>query len=158
MDNTDTVLECGLGFTCDFDKPERPFVGQDAVQAQKRLQKQQGGLSRRLVSVLVQDAQPLMHGLGEVIWKNHTTRVGHVRAASYGHSLGGAVGLSMISENESPDSTTSDNTNNDNPVVINKAYLNHPDDTWQVEIGNQFYPCKLSLTPFYDPKSLRVKD
>ena len=34
MDNTDTLLEMGLGFTCDFEK-EGGFIGKDAVLAQK---------------------------------------------------------------------------------------------------------------------------
>jgi 4-methylaminobutanoate oxidase (formaldehyde-forming) len=34
MDNTDTLLSMGLGFTANFDKPE-PFVGQEAVLAEK---------------------------------------------------------------------------------------------------------------------------
>ena len=141
MDNTDTLLECGLGFTCDFQK-ERPFIGQDCVEAQKQLAKEQGGLMRRLASILVTDPAPLMHGQ-EVLWRNGES-VSDVRAASYGHTLGGAVGLSMLQ------------TSSKNPTIpVTKDWIETGD--WQVEIGNEFYPAKVSFAPFYDPKSLRVK-
>ena len=38
MDNTDTILEVGLGFTCDFEKPSG-FIGMDAVLEHKRRSK-----------------------------------------------------------------------------------------------------------------------
>jgi len=49
MDNTDTVLEVGLGFTCDHKKPGG-FIGKEAVLAQKEAA---GGkmLKKRLVQV-----------------------------------------------------------------------------------------------------------
>ena len=53
IDNTDTVLEAGLGFAVDLSKP---FIGRDAVLAQKAA----GPLHRRLLQVLVTDPQPQM--------------------------------------------------------------------------------------------------
>jgi glycine cleavage system aminomethyltransferase T len=50
MDNTDTLLEVGLGFTADFTKPGG-FIGMEKVNEQKRLQKELGGLPQRLVQV-----------------------------------------------------------------------------------------------------------
>jgi len=38
MDNTDTILEVGLGFTCDFEKPSG-FIVMDAVLEHKRRSK-----------------------------------------------------------------------------------------------------------------------
>ena len=55
IDNTDSVLEAGLGFAVDLDKPDG-FIGRDAVVAQKAA----GPLTRRLVQVLVDDPEPLM--------------------------------------------------------------------------------------------------
>src|SRR5581483_5554196 len=49
IDNTDSVLEAGLGFAVDLSKPD--FVGRDAVVARKA----DGPLHRRLVQVLLQD-------------------------------------------------------------------------------------------------------
>src|ERR1041384_3102342 len=89
IDNTDSVLEVGLGFAVDVDKPGG-FLGRDAVIAQKA----SGPLPRRLVQVLVHDpAAMLFHA--EIVRVNDRP-CGYVRAASYGHTLGGAVGLAMI--------------------------------------------------------------
>ena len=48
IDNTDTVLEAGLGFAVAWDKPGG-FIGRDAALAQKAL----GAPSKRLLQVLV---------------------------------------------------------------------------------------------------------
>lgn len=136
MDNTDTLLEMGLGFTCDFDK-QGGFIGQDKVLEQK----QQGmrNLSKRLVQLLCLDPQPLMYH-GEVVWRNGE-RVGDVRAASYGHTLGGAVGLAHIVRKDGGG--------------MNKVYID--EGKWEVEIAGQLYPCKVSLAPMYDPKNAKIK-
>ncbi|KAL9184902.1 hypothetical protein ACHAXT_002679 [Thalassiosira profunda] len=68
MDNTDTLLEVGLGFTCDFEK-ERGFIGMERVLEEKASAKARGGLSKRLAQVLVNDPSPLLHH-GEVLWRN----------------------------------------------------------------------------------------
>jgi 4-methylaminobutanoate oxidase (formaldehyde-forming) len=90
-----------------------------------------------MVNVLLEDPEPLLHH-GEVIWRNGE-RISEIRSASYGHTLGGAVGLSML----------------ESPLPITKAYLTTGE--WQVEIGNKKYPAKVSLAPFYDPKNSKVK-
>ena len=56
--------------------------------------REQGPLRRRLVQVLVLDPEPLMHH-AEILLRDGVA-VGYVRAASYGHTLGGAVGLALI--------------------------------------------------------------
>jgi glycine cleavage system aminomethyltransferase T len=61
IDNTDSVLEAGLGFAVALDKPGG-FVGRDAVLAKKAA----GPLTRRLVQVRVVDPEPLMHH-GEIV-------------------------------------------------------------------------------------------
>ena len=137
MDNTDTLLDVGLSFTCDFDKSV-PFIGQDHVQAQKQRSRNDGGLSKRLVSVLVKDPEPLLHH-GEILWRNDGP-VADVRAASYGHSLGGAVGLAMLERDEQ---------------VIDKTFIQ--EGVWRVQVGNDYYPVELSFQPLLDPKGLRIK-
>jgi glycine cleavage system aminomethyltransferase T len=57
---------------------------------------QLANLPNRLVGVLCKDPEPLMFH-GEVVWRDGQ-RVGVVRAASYGHTLGGAVGLAMVNK------------------------------------------------------------
>eukprot|EP00931_Biecheleriopsis_adriatica_P118006 TRINITY_DN93480_c0_g1_i1.p1 TRINITY_DN93480_c0_g1~~TRINITY_DN93480_c0_g1_i1.p1 ORF type:complete len:857 (+),score=155.45 TRINITY_DN93480_c0_g1_i1:42-2612(+) len=132
MDNTDTALECGLGFACDFNKPGG-FIGKDALLAQKAT----GPLRKRLVQVLVKDPEPLMYH-GEVLLRDGKA-VADIRSASFGHSLGGAVGLAMVEAE----------------VPVNKAYLEGAQ--WQVDIAGKLYAAEVSLKPLYDPSSARIK-
>eukprot|EP00746_Dinoflagellata_sp_MGD_P132392 gnl/MRDRNA2_/MRDRNA2_66110_c0_seq1.p1 gnl/MRDRNA2_/MRDRNA2_66110_c0~~gnl/MRDRNA2_/MRDRNA2_66110_c0_seq1.p1 ORF type:complete len:827 (-),score=145.48 gnl/MRDRNA2_/MRDRNA2_66110_c0_seq1:287-2563(-) len=132
MDNTDTLLEVGLGFTCDFEKPDG-FIGDEAVKAQKA----KGPLKKRLVQVLVTDPEPLMYH-GEVVLRDGVP-LGDIRAASYGHHLGGAVGLAMIEAD----------------VPVNPQFLK--EGNWEVNIAGSKYPAKVSLRPMYDPKNERIK-
>ena len=92
-----------------------------------------------MASVLVRDPEPLMHH-GEVLYRNGKP-ISDIRSASYGHTLNGAIGLTML---ESKDEN------------ITKSFINEGD--WEVEIGNKMFPALVSLAPFYDPKSTRVKD
>jgi len=132
IDNTDTVAEAGLGFAVALDKPGG-FIGRDAVLAQKA----RGPLTRRLVQVLVTDPEPLMFH-AEVVRRNGQP-VGYIRSASYGFTLGGAVGLAMIDAEE----------------PINQAYLDSGE--WTVQIGTSVYPAVTSLRPMYDPQNKRIK-
>src|SRR5690606_17044420 len=88
-----SVLEAGLGFAVDLNKPGG-FLGKDAVLAQKA----RGPLTRRLLQIFVTDPEPLMFH-AEIVRRDGVP-VGYVRAASYGHTLGGAVGLAMIDASE----------------------------------------------------------
>jgi 4-methylaminobutanoate oxidase (formaldehyde-forming) len=132
IDNTDNVYETGLGFTLDLNKPEG-FVGKDKVLEQKA----NFPMKRRLVQVQILDAEPLMYH-AEVVYRNDKM-VGYIRAASYGHTLGGAVGLAMIEAGEPCD----------------LKYLQ--EGKWEVEINNKKYPAKVSLKPLYDPENKKIK-
>ncbi len=132
IDNTDSVLEAGLGFAVDLDKAGG-FIGRDAVVASRAA----GPLTRRLVQVVVDDPEPLMFH-AEVLRRDDRA-VGYVRAASYGFTLGGAVGLVMVEAGE--------------PVTA--AYLSS--GTWDVEIAGCRYPAHASVRPLYDPENLRIK-
>ena len=94
IDNTDSVLEAGLGFAVDLDKPGG-FLG---TRRGARAEGRRARSRRRLVQVLVQDPEPLMFH-AEVVRRDGEP-VGYVRAASYGFTLGGAVGLAMIEAGE----------------------------------------------------------
>ena len=136
IDNTDSVLEAGLGFAVDLGKPGG-FLGRDAVLAQKAA----GPLARRLVQVLVTDPEPLLFH-AEVVRCNDRP-CGYLRAASYGHTLGGAVGLAMIEARHVPGG------------AIDQRALDAA--RWDVEIAGARYPAKLSLRPLYDPENRRIK-
>ena len=86
----------------------------------------------------MKDPEPqLFHA--EPLWKNGK-RVGYVRAASYGHTLGGAVGLAMIEGGAE---------------VVDAKFLAEGD--WQVEIAGKRYPAMASMKPLYDPENKKVK-
>ncbi|HWM86371.1 MAG TPA: aminomethyltransferase family protein, partial [Kofleriaceae bacterium] len=132
IDNTDSVLEAGLGFAVDL-KKEGGFLGKEAVLAEKA----SGPLRRRLVQILVKEPDGLLFH-AEVV-KRDGVPVGYVRAASYGFTLGGAVGLVMVQAQE--------------PVT--QAYLDA--GRWEVDIAGRSYPIVASLRPLYDPEMKRVK-
>jgi len=132
IDNTDSALEAGLGFAVDLHKPGG-FIGRDAVLAKKAL----GPLTRRLLQVLVLDPEPLMFH-AEVVFRNGKP-VGYVRAASYGFTLGGAVGLAMIEAGE----------------PIDQAWCDA--GRWEVDIAGTRCPARASLKPMYDPVMNRIK-
>ena len=131
IDNTDEPYEVGLGFALDLKKPGG-FIGKEAVLAHKAA----GPLKRRLLQVLVKDPQPLMFH-AEVVRRDGVA-VGYLRAASYGHTLGGAVGLAMIEPK----------------VAVDDAYL--ASGQWQVEIAGRLYPVVVSARPLYDPAMKRI--
>lgn len=132
IDNTDSVLEAGLGFAVALDKPGG-FIGREAV----LLRRAEGPLPRRLLQVLVTDPEPLMFH-AEVVRRNGVA-VGYIRAASYGFTLGGAVGLAMV----------------DAGVPLDQAWIDAGE--WTVEIAGSTYPAVASLRPLYDPRNEKIK-
>ena len=66
-------------------------------------------------------------------------RVGYLRSASYGHTLGGAVGLAMIDAGRPMDA----------------AWIDA--GRWEVEVNGRMVPALASLQPLYDPQSQRVR-
>jgi 4-methylaminobutanoate oxidase (formaldehyde-forming) len=134
IDNTDDAYEVGLGFAVDLKKAD--FIGKDFCVEKKALGP---AFDRRLLQVLVKDPEPLLYH-AEIVYRNNKA-VGYVRAASYGHTLGGAVGLAMIEAGE----------------PVNKAYMS--EGTWEIDIAGKRYPLEVSLPfrPFYDPKMERVR-
>jgi glycine cleavage system aminomethyltransferase T/glycine/D-amino acid oxidase-like deaminating enzyme len=132
IDNTDDPYETGLGFAVRLDKPG-DFIGRQACEAKKAA----SPWPNRLVQILVNDPEPLMHH-GEIVLRDGIP-VGEVRAASYGHTLGGAVGLAFV---------------HGDPVV-DSDFLSSGE--WEVDIAGIRYPATVSLRPMYDPKMERVR-
>ncbi|HRW17328.1 MAG TPA: glycine cleavage T C-terminal barrel domain-containing protein, partial [Dermatophilaceae bacterium] len=64
----------------------------------------------------------------------------YLRSASYGHTLGGAVGLAMISTGGEP---------------LTQEWLDAGE--WEVDVAGRRHPVTCSLRPRYDPRSLRVR-
>ena len=89
------------------------------------------------MQVQVLDPEPLMFH-AEIVHRNGR-EVGYVRAASYGHTLGGAVGLAMVEAE----------------VAIDQAWLDG--QSWELEIAGQRWPAVCSLRPMYDPEGARIR-
>ncbi|MBY0516343.1 MAG: FAD-dependent oxidoreductase [Bacteriovoracaceae bacterium] len=132
IDNTDNAFETGLGFAVDFKKPEG-FIGREEALKQKEM----APYKRRLVQVLVKDPSAFLYH-AEIL-KRDGKAVGYNRAGSYGHTLGGAVGLVMIEAG----------------VPVTNQYIT--EGKWEIEIAGKDYPCTLSLKPMYDPEMKKIK-
>jgi len=133
IDNTDSILEAGLGFAADLKKPGG-FLGKDAVMKKK----EEGPLKKRLCQVRVLDPEPMLFH-AEIVYRDGKA-VGYVRAASYGHTLGGAVGLAMI-ENSGE--------------LIDPKWVDS--GTWEIDIAGKRWPAVASLKPMFDPSNEKVK-
>ena len=133
IDNCDTVLEAGLGFAVDLKKPGG-FIGKEHVVAQKA----KGPLTKRLLQVMPKDPGPLLFH-AEIVHRDGV-EVGYVRSASYGHTLGAAVGLAMIDAGGVP---------------LDQAWIDA--GTWEIDVAGKKWPAIASLKPLYDPKGERIK-
>ncbi len=67
--------------------------------------------------------------------------VGYLRSASYGFTLGGAVGLAMVDAGGEPVD----------------ARVRSRRGEWTVQVGNEVVPARVALTPLYDPRSQRIR-
>ena len=132
IDNTDTPLQAGLGFVVDFTKPD--FIGRDALIAQKAA----GPLTRRIVQFLLNDPGPLLHGNEPILCDG--VDVGYIRAGAFGPTLGASVGLGIV----------------EHPAGITAEFLRG--HRWEIDVFDARIAATPSLTPFYDPKSERVRE
>src|SRR5258708_12067763 len=84
----DTPFQAGPDWAVKLDKPGG-FIGQKALVEAKAKP-----LARRLVSVVLQDSEPLLWG-GETLLRDGRP-VGDLTSAGYGHTVGAAVGLGYV--------------------------------------------------------------
>ena len=125
----DHVLEAGLGFAVDMDKPD--FEGRDAV-----MRKKESGLEQRLVQFILKDSEPLLYH-NETILRDGEI-VGHLTSGSYGHHFGAAIGLGYVPcKGETGEKLLS--------------------STFQIEVGGDLIAAEPSLRPLYDPKAKRMR-
>jgi glycine cleavage system aminomethyltransferase T len=130
---TDTPLECGMGFVCDFNKSAH-FIGRDAILKQKE---SKSFMKKRLVQFLLQDPEALLYSHEPILRDGKI--VGHLTSGNYGHTLGGSVGLGYIEVEDD----------------ITKDYL----ESGKIEINVAGVPvaAKASLVAQYDPKAERMR-
>jgi 4-methylaminobutanoate oxidase (formaldehyde-forming) len=125
----DHVLEAGLGFAVDTDKPD--FIGKKAV-----IDKREVGLEKRLVQFQLTEPEPLLYH-NEPIMRDSEI-VGYISSGNYGHKLGGAIGMGYIPcEGESPEELLS--------------------SKFEIDVSGTICTAKASLKPLYDPLSKRTK-
>ena len=89
IDNTDNPIEAGLGFAVAWDKPGG-FIGRDALLEAR----EQGTPRHRVVSLIVDDPAADLFGNEPVLADGEW--VSYVRAAAYGYTVGGPVGLAQV--------------------------------------------------------------
>jgi len=131
LGSSDTPIEAGLAFACDFDKPGG-FIGRDALLKQKA-----AGVRKRLVQFLLSDPEPLLYH-NEPIYRDGEM-VGYTSSAMYGHTLGGAVALGYVNH----------------PEGVDAAFIKG--GRYEIEVAGRRYPATASLQPMYDPKSQRIR-
>jgi len=131
IDNTDNPIQAGLGFAVAWDKPGG-FVGREALLAARA----EGAPTERVVGVAIDDADADLFGNEPVLLDGHW--VGYVRAAAYGHTLGGPVGLAQVTC----------------PTGVTAEWLRYGRFHVATPSGN--LPARLQLAPFYDPQRLRI--
>jgi 4-methylaminobutanoate oxidase (formaldehyde-forming) len=141
----DTPYEVGLGSTVALEKLS-PFVGREALRRRVRAAPQ-----RRLVHVKLDDPEPLLYGNETVLRGGQI--VGRVTSGAYGHTLGAAVGLALLEA--APEELAG--------IVgdVEAARAGHVEATRaahiEVEIAGVRVPATLGLTPFYDPRGVRLR-
>jgi len=129
----DTPIEAGLAFTVAWDKPGG-FIGRQALDRQR-----QSGLPRkRLVQLRLDDDSELIYHEEPIFLDND--RVGYVTSGMYGHRIGASLGMGYV-RLEQP---------------VTQPLLNA--GQFSIEVGCRRVPVRVQLAPYYDPKSLRVKD
>ncbi|MEI6697878.1 MAG: FAD-dependent oxidoreductase [Mycobacteriaceae bacterium] len=131
IDNTDNPIEAGLGFTIAWDKPGG-FVGRDALLEFKA----QGTPHNRVVNLFVDDEGADLFGNEPVMIDGKW--VGYVRAAAYGHTLGGPVGLAQVAHEGG----------------VTGDWLREQLFTVATPQGD--LPARLQMAPFYDPARTRI--
>lgn len=129
----DTPWQAGLGWAVKLDKPGG-FIGQKAL-----IEARGKPLTRRLVSVVLDDAGPLLWG-GEAILRDGRP-VGDLTSAAYGHTVGAAVGLGYVTREDGQ--------------PIDATWLGSA--KFEVDLAGTRLPARLSLKALYDSSGERIK-
>jgi glycine cleavage system T protein len=128
----DSPLEAGLGFAVAWNKRDG-FIGKGALVRQREM-----GVSRRLVQLALVDSDKLLYH-NEPIWRDGSL-VGETSSGMWGHTLQQSLAMGYVTNSHG---------------VADAAYITT--GAYEVEVAGDRVPARVSLQPFYDPKSLRVK-
>jgi glycine cleavage system aminomethyltransferase T/glycine/D-amino acid oxidase-like deaminating enzyme len=133
IDNTDNPIEAGLGFAVAWDKPGG-FIGRDVLLKAR----EQGPPRHRVVSLIVDDPAADLFG-NEPVFADGAW-AGYVRAAAYGYTVGGPVGLAQVACHDG----------------VTGHWLKEGD--FRVRTPDGEIPARLQIAPPYDPQRLRILD
>ena len=131
----DHVLEAGLGFAVKVNKtPSKygQFIGCEAVKSKK-----EQGCERRLMQFLLDDPEVMLYHNEPILINGEVAS--YLTSGSYGHALGGAVGLGYI---------------DCNPGVSDEEILA---DTYTLEVAGEVQSVRVSLAPMFDPTNVKVR-
>ncbi|HEY2275158.1 MAG TPA: FAD-dependent oxidoreductase [Steroidobacteraceae bacterium] len=132
ISDEDTPLEAGLGFAVAWDKGGG-FLGREAL-----LEQRARGVQRRLVALALEHADPLLYH-NEPIWRDGEL-VGKVSSGMFGHTVGRPLGLGYVANRGE---------------LVSDEWINS--GRYEIEVAAERVPARVSLRPFYDPASARVK-
>jgi len=126
----DTALEAGLGFAVAW-KKSVPFLGREALLKQKGTP-----LKRQLVAFVLQDTGPVLWG-SEPIYRNGEA-VGYTTSGAYGHTLGAAVGLGYVKNQDG----------------ISAEFISS--GRFEINVSGRRYAATAHLRAPYDPERKKV--
>ncbi|MBY3154771.1 FAD-dependent oxidoreductase [Rhizobium laguerreae] len=126
-----TPVEAGLGWAVKMRK-NIPFRGREAIEQQLS-----GGVKKRLACFVPENADAVLLGR-ETIYRDGK-RVGWLSSGGFGYTLGKPIGYGYV---RNPDGVTED-------FVLSGTY--------ELDVARERIPCKVSLSPLYDPDMARVK-
>jgi len=118
-----TPLEAGMAFTVDWDGSA---MGVAALREARK-----SGVRQRLVNFTLDDSEAYLWG-GEAIRRDGEA-VGFVTSAVYGHTVGAACGIALVSDGKL------------RKLKVTKAWL--ADGAWTIDAGNAMHTCVASIAP-----------
>ncbi len=131
--DVDTPVEAGMRWVCRMDK-RVPFIGHDAIARQLDAGRPP---PKRLLQVLLGRPEPLLFGHEPMLRDGET--VGYLTSGSYGHTLGGGVGLGYARHGDG----------------VSRAWVES--GAWEVLVEGERVPSKASLGALYDPRGARAR-
>jgi len=132
ISDEDTPIEAGLAFAVAWEKPGG-FIGREAL-----LEQRARGVRRRLAVFALERADRLLYH-NEPIWRNGEL-VGKISSGMFGHTVGAPLGLGYVAGGGEP---------------VSDAWV--AAGHYEIEVAAERVPARVSLRPFYDPASERVK-
>jgi heterotetrameric sarcosine oxidase gamma subunit len=130
-------VEAGLLFVCKL-KTDIDFLGRGAVERARA-----DGPRRRLVSLVLDDPEPMMWG-GELVLRDGRG-VGQVTSAAWGESLGRSVALGYVWHR--------DGDGHELPVTRDYLAGGH----WEIDVAGMRRSARLELRAPYDPANEKIR-